>query len=82
VIFWRPKPAVNVTLNAVELDGEARYINGAFRARELLEGASWVFDELVSERARDFILSGHRRHQARGMAPRDQGCDGPESAPD
>jgi hypothetical protein len=46
----------NVTLNSVELDAEQRRAR-AIRARELLEGASWLFDEYISEQARDWLGS-------------------------
>ena len=48
--------SVTVTLNRVDLDAEARR-NRALRAAELLENASWLFDELISERARDLIAT-------------------------
>lgn len=47
---------VNVTLNAVTLDAEERRIR-ALRAAEILEGASWLFDEFISEQTREMIAT-------------------------
>jgi hypothetical protein len=46
----------NVTLNSVELDPEQRRAR-AIRARDLLESASWLFDEYIAEQARDWLSS-------------------------
>lgn len=56
--------SVTVTLNRVDLDAEARR-NRALRAAELLENASWLFDELISERARDLIATDARQAEER-----------------
>ena len=48
--------AVTVTLNKVELDAEERR-SRAIRAKEVLDGASWLFDEFISEAAREMIAS-------------------------
>lgn len=48
------KPVFNVTLNALNLDSEARRAR-ALRAKELLEGASWAIDEFIAEAARKWL---------------------------
>ena len=45
-----------VTLNHVDLDAEARRAR-ALRAAELLEGASWAIDDLISDRMRQIMQS-------------------------
>jgi hypothetical protein len=46
----------NVTLNSVELNAEQRRAR-AIRARELLDGMSWLFDEYIAEQARDWLAA-------------------------
>lgn len=43
-----------VTLNAVELDAEERR-QRAIRARGVMEGAGWLFDEQISELTREML---------------------------
>lgn len=64
----KPSP-ITVTLNSVELDAEAR-LQRAIRARELLDGASWAFDELISEGAREFIATDPANAELREAAHR------------
>lgn len=47
---------ITVTLNAVTLDAEARRIR-ALRAQEVLDNASWLFDEFISEQTREMIAT-------------------------
>ncbi len=47
---------ITVTLNAVTLDAEERRAR-ALRAAEILEGASWLFDEFISEQTREMIAT-------------------------
>jgi hypothetical protein len=55
---------VTVTLNKVELDAEERR-SRAVRAREILDGCSWLFDEFISESTRDMIATNPDDPQAR-----------------
>lgn len=48
--------SVTVTIQAPKLDAEAKRAR-AIRARELLDGASWVFDEYISECVRDLLAT-------------------------
>lgn len=50
----KPAAVFNVTLNAVALDAEASRAR-ALRARELLEGSSWVIDEYLAGVAREWL---------------------------
>lgn len=55
-----------VTLNAVTLDAEERRIR-ALRAAEILENASWLFDEFISEQTREMIATGPEQTKERDI---------------
>lgn len=48
--------SITVTLGKVELDAEAKRAR-ALRAAELLDGAGWLFDELISDRTRELLAT-------------------------
>ena len=54
----------HVTLNAVELDAEERR-HRAIRARGLIEGAGWLFDEHISDLTRDLLATGPQQNVLR-----------------
>lgn len=61
---------ITVTLNAVTLDAEARRIR-ALRAQEVLDNASWLFDEFISEQTRDLIATDTRQSEEREILAAD-----------
>lgn len=62
--------SLTVTLNAVTLDAEERRIR-ALRAAEILENASWLFDEFISEQTRDLIATDARQSEEREILAAD-----------